>query len=341
MPFQSLEPKNPEIIMLLAGDIGGTKTVLALFDGSGGELVKVREATFPSRDYATFQMILDKFLAGEARSSLRAGCFGVAGAVIEGKCKTTNLPWVLDESELGQATGAARVRLLNDLEAMAFGMLYLRPDEVYVVQAGWTPKRKGNIAVIAAGTGLGEAMLFWDGERYHPVASEGGHADFAPQSDEQIGLLRYLRDQCGGHVSCERVLSGPGLHHIYSFLRDTGRFPEPTWLAEQLKKGDPSAVISQLGIDGEDPLCAAAVDLFCYLYGAEAGNLALKCFAIGGVYLGGGIAPKSLTALVKGSFLRGFNEKGRFDEFMKEIEVSVALNPHTPLIGAAHFALRL
>lgn len=327
--------------MYLAGDIGGTKTVLALYDRSGGELIQVREETFPSRDHATFKMILEKFLAGGPRPPIHAACFGVAGAVIEGKCRTTNLPWVLDEQELAGILGTAKARLLNDLQAMAYGMLYLRPEELYVLQLGLTPRRKGNMAVIAAGTGLGEAMLYWDGEQYHPVASEGGHADFAPQTDQQIELLRYLREKWDGHVSCERVLSGPGLHHIYSFLRDTGRFAEPPWLAERLRTGDPNAIISELGIEGKDPLCAAAVDQFCEVYGAEAGNLALKCMAVGGVFLGGGIAPKSLTALTKGSFCRGFNNKGRFETFMREIQVTVALNPHAPLIGAAHYALRL
>jgi glucokinase len=265
----------------------------------------------------------------------------VAGAVIEGKARTTNLPWQLDEKDLARAIGAPVAKLLNDLEAAAYGMLYLRSDELCILNPGSQPKRKGNVAVIAAGTGLGEAMLYWDGRRHNPLASEGGHADFAPQTDQEIELLRYLRDKYNGHVSFERVLSGPGYMNIYSFLRDRGYYPEPAWLAEKLKTGIPSATITQLGMAGEDPLCVATNDLFTSLYGAEAGNLALKCVAVGGVFVGGGIAPKMLGALQKGNFLRGFTSKGRFSELMKNVEVSVALNPRAPLIGAAHFALRL
>ncbi len=329
--------------MILAGDIGGTKTVVALFEEAGrDELRLVRDATFPSKEHGSFEEILAKFLKEErTKPTPRAGCFGVAGAVIEGKCRTTNLPWQLDERDLARAIGAPSAKLLNDLEAAAYGMLYLRPDELCVLNPGVQPKRKGNVAVIAAGTGLGEAMLYWDGQRHNPLASEGGHADFAPQSDPEIELLRYLRDQLGGHVSFERVLSGPGYMNIYTFLRDKGYHPEPPWLAEKLKSGIPSATITQLGLAGEDPLCVATNEMFSTLYGAEAGNLALKCVAVGGVYVGGGIAPKMLPALQNGSFLRGFTNKGRFAELMKSIEVNVALNPRAPLIGAAHYGLRL
>jgi glucokinase len=327
--------------MILAGDIGGTKTVLALFEEAGGELKKVREAKFPSREHATFVEILRKFLADDPRPGSLVCCFGVAGAVIEGKVRTTNLPWQLDEAELAKAIGARRVKLLNDLEAMAYGMLFLRPGELVALNPAAAPGRKGNAGVIAAGTGLGEAMLVWDGERHHPVASEGGHADFSPYTDLEIDLLRYLRDKYHGHVSWERILSGPGFFNLYTFLRDTGRYPEPPWLTEKLKTGDPSVTVTQVGLAGQDPLCVATVDLFCRLYGVEAGNLALKCVAVGGVYLGGGIAPKMLSALQKPAFLEGFTDKGRFAAFMKGIEVRVALNPRTPLLGAAHYATRL
>jgi glucokinase len=328
--------------MILAGDIGGTKTVVALFEEAGNELKQVRDATYPSKEHQSLEQILAKFLQDQpARPKLRAGCFGVAGAVIDGKCRTTNLPWQLDERDLARAIGAPRVKLLNDLEAAAYGMLYLRPDELSVLNPGLQPKRKGNIAVIAAGTGLGEAMLYWDGQHHHPLASEGGHADFAPQTDQEIELLRYLRAKFNGHVSFERVLSGPGFLNIYEFLRDKGYHSEPAWLTEKLKTGNPSVTVTQVGLAGEDPLCVATLDLFTFLYGAEAGNLALKCVAVGGVFVGGGIAPKMLPALQKGGFVRGFTSKGRFSDMMKSIEVSVALNPRAPLIGAAHFALRL
>jgi glucokinase len=220
-------------------------------------------------------------------------------------------------------------------------MLHLSSDELCVLNPGSRPGRKGHVAVIAAGTGLGEAMLYWDGQRHHPLASEGGHADFAPRTDQEIELLRYLRAKVGGHISFERVLSGPGFHNVYCFLRDSGYAPEPPWLAEKLRTGDPNPIITQVGLTGKEPLCVATLELFSTLYGAEAGNLALKCVATGGVFVGGGIAPKILPVLQGGSFMRGFTDKGRFAELLKSIEVSVALNPAAPLIGAAHYALQL
>ncbi|HLJ96461.1 MAG TPA: glucokinase [Gemmataceae bacterium] len=327
--------------MILAGDIGGTKTVIAHYDESGGKLRQLRAATFKSKDYPALEKILAAFLKDSPGLSLRVGCFGVAGAVIDGKSQTTNLPWQLDEQALARAIGVARVKLLNDLEAAAYGMLHLSSDEMCVLNAGTRPGRKGHAAVIAAGTGLGEAMLYWDGQRHHPLASEGGHADFAPRTDQEIELLRYLRGKCGGHVSYERVLSGPGFYNVYCFLRDSGHAPEPAWLTQKLQGGDPNPIITQAGLAGEDPLCVATVELFSTLYGAEAGNLALKCVATGGVFVGGGIAPKMLSVLQGGSFMRGFTDKGRFSGLMKSMGVSVALNPAAPLIGAAHYALQL
>jgi glucokinase len=325
--------------MFVAGDIGGTKTVVALFEESGGSMNLVRDETFKSREHASLEDILKKFLKGE---KLRSGCFGVAGAVIEGKAHTTNLPWSLDEKILAQAIGAAQVKLLNDLEAAAYGMLHLKPDVLVPLNPHAGPPRKGNVAVIAAGTGLGEAMLYWDGKQHHPLASEGGHCDFAPRTDIEIDLLKYLRDKFSGHVSYERVLSGPGYENVYAFFRDRGYHPETPELKARIAAGNPpSAVITQIGLAGEDPLCVATNDLFCEIYGAEAGNLALKCVAVGGVYVGGGIAPKMLAALQKGGFLAAFLDKGRFVGLMKSLPVFVALNPRAPLIGAAHYALRL
>ncbi len=327
--------------MILAGDIGGTKTVVAIFDETTSGLRLVRDATFKSQEHSTFENILGKFLDGDRGLKLAAGCFGVAGAVIDGKCQTTNLPWMLDEVALARAIGAPRVKLLNDLEAAAFGMLYLRPDEMRVLNAGSEPKRRGNVAVLAAGTGLGEAMLFWDGKQHHPIASEGGHADFAPRNDLEIDLLNYLRPKYGGHVSYERILSGPGFTNVYTFLRDRGHHPETPALREKISAGDLNIVVTQLGMSRDDPLCTATVDLFDEIYGAESGNLALKCVAVGGVYVGGGIAPKMLAALENGSFMRGFTDKGRFSTLMRSLPVSVSLNPRAPLIGAANFASRL
>ncbi len=329
--------------MYLAGDLGGTKTVLALFERQGDDLSPVRESTFPSREFATFDEVLGAFFKERTEPALRSSCFGVAGTVVDGRCKMTTDPpgWVLDERALAETLSISRVKLLNDLEAMAFGMLHLRPEELIPLNPGAVTGRKGNVGVIAAGTGLGEALLYWDGQAYHPIASEGGHGDFGPRTDLEVALMRHLRAKFGFHVSYERVLSGPGFSNIYGFLRDRGEVPESPEVAEKLKTGDPNATISELGLAGSDPLCAATVDLFCDIYGAEAGNLALRAVAIGGVFLGGGIAPKVLPALRKGGFLPNFIAKGRFADFLKQIDVRVALNPAAPLLGAAHYAARL
>ena len=327
--------------MILAGDIGGTKTVIALYDETVGEPKLVRDGTFPSKDHAALEEILAKFLHGEANLTPRAACFGVAGAVIDGKCQTTNLPWKLDEVELAKSVKAPRGKLLNDLEAAAYGMLYLKPEELASLNPLAQPRRKGNVAVIAAGTGLGEAMLYWDGKHHHPLASEGGHVDFAPRTDLEIDLFKWLRAKFG-HVSYERILSGPGFTNVFHFLRETGKHPETAALKERLAAGgDPSIGVTQLGMSGEDPLCAAAVEMFCSLYGAEAANLALKCVAVGGIFVGGGIAPKMLPALRRGGFLKSFIEKGRFAGLMQSLHVDVALNPRAPLIGAANYAARM
>jgi glucokinase len=303
----------------------------------------IREETFPSQRYGSLEAILDQFMGPGSHPPLRVACFGVAGPVIEGRSKATNLPWELDECALAEFLKVQQVKLLNDLEAAAYGMLHLDPTDLCVLQPG--PPRKGNIAVIAAGTGLGEAILYWDGVRHHPIATEGGHADFAPRNDLEIGLLRYLQKEFG-HVSYERVLSGPGLFNIYRFLRDSGIAPEPEWLRTRIAEGDPSTVVSEIGLAGDDPLCTKALDLFVSIYGAEAGNLALKALAIGGVYVGGGIAPKILVGArghvpLRGTFTSAFADKGRFAELLRSIEVKVALNLRAPLIGAAQYGLML
>jgi len=326
--------------MLLAGDIGGTKTVLALFEPTVDGLNQVGEATFPSQGSATFELILDQFAASFPIRELSSACFGVAGPVIDGECRTTNLPWHLIETELAGHLKTRRVKLLNDLEAAAYGMLFLKPDELEVLNPGTEPHHDGNIAVIAAGTGLGEAFLYWDQEHFYPVASEGGHCDLAAQNPLEAELVVYLRNRFGPHVSYERVLSGPGVHHIYSFLLDSGHYPETSKVAAALTSGDKNATITRFGMDGSDPLCSATLDLFASIYGSEAGNLALKCMARS-VYVGGGIAPKMLAVLKRGGFIKSFLAKGRLESVMKGMRVSVALNPRAPLLGAANFARRL
>ena len=325
--------------MILAGDIGGTKTVLALISKQDdGALQCLQEQTFASGDFHDFDEILTLFLANAG--NLTAACFGIAGPVINQRCQTTNLPWVLDAEQLKLRLGTERVKLLNDLEAMAIGMLHLQEQDFVELNPN-AEAQTGNIAVIAAGTGLGEAMLYWDGEHYHPLATEGGHCDLAPQNPQQDKLLAYLREIFPDHVSCERVLSGVGFSHIYDFLVDAN-FGKPCPAVPEAKTAnvygiDRSAVISRLGINGEDALCSEVVRLFIELYGAEAGNLALKAFATGGVYIGGGIGPKIRPALESGEFMQAFTAKGRFKPVLEKISVKLALNPKTPLLGAMHY----
>lgn len=322
--------------MILAGDIGGTKTIVALFEDAGGGLRVLREETFPSRSHEGLAQILEAFRAREPLPPLRGACFGVAGPVFDGRCEATNLPWVIDAKALRGTLGLERVAVINDLVATAYGILDLKPDEVVVLNEG-RPHPEGNKALIAAGTGLGEAILFWDGTRYRPVASEGGHADFAPRNVLEIELLRYLLKK-HHRVSYERVLSGPGILNIYSFLKEAGHGEEAVWLRERFHGQDPSVVITDAAMRGESDLCVKALGLFVSLYGAEAGNLALKALATGGVYVGGGIAPKILDRLMDGTFMTAFTDKGRLSPLVTDMTVRVVLNPQTALRGAARCA---
>ena len=349
--------------MIVAGDIGGTKTHLALFDWKKDRVDPVRLESFHSADYTSLEDMLTEFLApptapqsiddvaaekgdaveverpAEQPQKIDAACFGIAGPVIENRCQTTNLPWVVDGATLAKQFDIPKVKLLNDLEAMAYGILLLRPDEVEVLNAGTPPAQNQALALIAAGTGLGESILFWNGSRYQPTPSEGGHADFAPNNDNEIELLRHLRSSYL-HVSYERVLSGPGLHAIYDYVRDSKK-NEPTWLAEQIKAGDPAAAIAEAGLKGQADIAKQALDLFASIYGAEAGNLALKGMTLNGVYVGGGIAPKLLAKLKDGTFMKSFTNKGRYKRVMSSIPVKVVMNQKTALLGAASVAASL
>jgi glucokinase len=321
--------------MILAGDVGGTKTMLALFElGASDALTSVRETTLASRELASFERAVQEFVAS---APITAACFGVAGPVVDGRCVTTNLPWMLDERVLARELRAPHVRLLNDLDATAHGVLALPASALLPLQQGTS--KPGNLAIIAAGTGLGEAIVARDGDRSLIVASEGGHCDFAPRTDREIDLLRYLRAEFGT-VSYERVLSGPGLVSVYRLLR-SGAAPEPAWLTERLASKDPAAVISQAALERRDSVCEAALDLFVSVYGAEAGNLALKVLALGGVYLAGGIAPKIRSRLTDGTFMAAFRDKGRLTELLSQVPVHVVLEPRTALVGAAHVARAL
>ncbi|HXH83977.1 MAG TPA: glucokinase [Candidatus Tectomicrobia bacterium] len=321
--------------MILAGDVGGTKTALGLYrpGPAGPDLVEA--ATFPSREAPSLEAIIAGFLDARGRPAIEVACVGVAGAVVEGRTAVTNLTWTIDERSLAAAIPARRVRLLNDLEAAAHGVLALPPAAFHVLQAG--VERAGPVALIAAGTGLGEAFVVRAGERPVVVATEGGHADFAPRGELQEDLLRYLR-KAFGRASYERVLSGPGLHNVYRFLRDTGVAPESPAVAARIADDDPGAVITEQALAGADRLCALALDVLVSVYGAEAGNLALRTLALGGVVLGGGIAPRILPRLAAGSFLTAFRDKGRLAPLMETIPVRVALDPSAPLLGAATVA---
>ncbi len=321
--------------MILAGDIGGTNTRLAVFDDNGGRLTPTAEATFPSREHPSLESVLRKFTAAHSLPIDRA-CFGVAGPVRHGRSDATNLPWVVDARQVARELGLKSVGLINDLEANAYGIAALEPKDFVVINPG-APDAEGNQAIIAAGTGLGEAGLAWDGKIHRPFATEGGHTTFAPRNELELALLRYLLARYE-HVSFERVLSGPGLVNIYTFLRDTGRGEEPAWLAEQMRQQDPGAVISQAAMSGKSELCVQALDLFVSLYGAESGNLALKVLATGGVYLGGGIAPKIIGKLQDPIFLNAFTAKGRLKPLLQAIPVRVILNDKTALLGAARCA---
>jgi glucokinase len=322
--------------MILAGDIGGTNTRLAFFEGTPDSLRPVAIEVFPSRDYNGPQEIAQKFLAKHG-FAVTSACFGLPGAVIDGRVEVANLPWVVDARDIARDLGIERVTLINDLEANAHGIALLEESDLVVLNPG-VARPLGNRALIAAGTGLGEAGLLAESDgSYRPFPSEGGHVDFAPRNELELDLLRYLLGHFE-HVSYERVLSGPGLHNIYLFLRDTGRGEEPSWLADEIAHGDPSAAISKSALEGTSAICVQALDMFVSIYGAEAGNLTLKVVALGGTYIGGGIAPKILRKLSSSAFMKAFTSKGRVSPWLKHIPVRVITNDKTALFGAGRVA---
>lgn len=321
--------------MILAGDIGGTKVNLASFEVKDQRLVAGVNATYPSREFSSLQEILKKFLA-EHQLKVDYASFGIAGPVKRGRSHLTNLGWRVDVRELSNDLGFRYAWLINDLEANAYGIAALEPHDLYLLNAG-EEGATGNAAIISAGTGLGEAGLFWDGHRHLPLACEGGHTDFAPRTDLDIALLQYLRQQFE-KVSWERVLSGPGFVNIYNFLRDTGRGKEPAWLKDEIRGNDPAAIITRAALQGRCELCVQTLDLFVRYYGAEASNLALKIMSTGGVYVGGGIAPKILEKLKDGTFMNAFTLTGRMHYLLEAMPVRIILNDKTALLGAARLA---
>ncbi|HZR56060.1 MAG TPA: glucokinase [Terriglobales bacterium] len=322
--------------MILAGDIGGTHARLAFFDVLNGRYSLVTSSVFPSREYAGLDQIVTQFVdASPAHPTL--ACFGIAGPVTNGRVETSNLPWVIESKRLAAELNINQALLINDLEATAWGIGALSPSDVVALNEV-KGQPIGNQAVIAAGTGLGEAGMYWDGVNHHVFASEGGHGDFAPQNDLEVELFRYLHARFG-HVSYERILSGPGLVNVYHFLRDTNRGTEPKWLLEEMLHSDPAAVISKAALAGTCPLSEHTLDLFISVYGAEAGNLALKYKATGGVFLAGGIAPKLLPKLTSSLFMKAFLDKGRMQHLMESMPVSVITNDSLALLGAARCAM--
>jgi glucokinase len=324
--------------VILAGDVGGTKTELALFDERPGAAPALREARYPSRNFPSLEAIVRRFLDEQPTPPVAVACFGVAGPCVDGRCTTTNLPWTIDERTLAAEMAVPRARLLNDLEAMAWGVMNLPEGAFVALQAG--APRRGHMALVAAGTGLGEALMIWDGARHLVVPSEGGHADFAPRDAREAGLLAFLQRDLG-RVSCERLVSGPGLFNIYRYLRGARGIPEPAWLRDRIASGDPSAAVSEAGLAGTDAVCAETVELFVSIYGAVAGNLALTVLAAGGVYVGGGIAPKLRAKMEDGTFMRAFRDKGRMASLLESMPVRLCLDDRAPLLGAAAVARQL
>jgi glucokinase len=318
--------------MILGGDVGGTKALLALAQDDGAI---VRETIYHCADFPSFEAIVDVFLGEGPPVVLRGASFGVAGPVIGGVAKITNLPWTISEAGLAARLPGAQVRLLNDLQATALGALAIPATSFQTLQPGVVAPH-ATIAVIAPGTGLGEALLVSDGVRYIAQPSEGGHADFAPGTDEELELWKFLRAKYGAHVSYERVLSGNGLGDLYEFCRARAGVAEPAWLTAEIAAGDRNEVVSISALAGKDPVCVRALEMFVEVLGAECGNLALRGLALGGVVIGGGIPPKILPALAWPGFLARFNGKGRFATWTRALPVRVSTEPRASLYGAVH-----
>jgi len=328
---------RPKTNLFLAGDIGGTKTRIGLFARGKTRPVKKIERTFDSRRYPDLESIVAAF-AGIEKREITGACFGIAGPVVDGKSRTTNLPWSVSEARLSRRFSWTKVRLVNDLVATALAVPMLRSGEIETLLGG-RRGAAGNRVVVAPGTGLGLSMLVEVGEEPLPAASEGGHADFAPGCEEEVDLWRFLRRRYG-HVSAERVLSGGGLVNIYGWLKSSGRQKEPKWLARQMETADPAEAVSRAAISRRTPIALAALNRFVSILGAFCGNLALTALATGGVFLGGGIPPKILPVLKGAAFAEAFVGKGRFRGFLEQVPVRVILNDRAALIGAARCAIR-
>jgi glucokinase len=321
--------------MILAGDVGGTKVDLALYDFINGKLKPIRDKVFKAKEYPGLEVIVKEFLGGDKVS---AACFGVPGPVRDGRLRLTNLPWTLDSRELSSGLDIQHVFLINDLEANGYGVAELAPEQIFTLSEG-DPGQLGNRALIAAGTGLGEGLLIWNGRLHVPYPSEGGHADYAPRNEDEMDLLRFLKEKYNGRVSFERVVAGMGLTSIYEFLREVRGMEEPTWLSEKLAEvSDPNGVITEMALSAKSEICEKALDMFVSAYGAEAGNLALKVLSVGGLYVGGGIAPRIIEKLKDGTFMKAFTDKGRLSQLLINMPVRIILESRAALMGAAAYA---
>jgi glucokinase, proteobacterial type len=320
--------------MILAGDVGGTKVNLAIYDFVNGNLKHVRDKQYWAKEYSGLEEIVKEFVIAE---KITAACFGVPGPVRDGRLRLTNLPWTLDSRELATHLKIDYVFLINDLQANGYGIAELTSEQVYTLSEG-DARQMANRALISAGTGLGEAFMIWDGRDYVPYPSEGGHSDFAPRNEDEIDLLRFLKQKYNGRISFERIVSGQGLTNIFEFLRDVRGLEEPAWLAQRMTSEDPNAVITELALAAKSEICEKTLDMFVSAYGAEAGNLALKILSLGGLYVGGGIAPRILEKLKDGTFMKGFTDKGRLSQLLVNTPVRVILESKTALMGAAAYA---
>lgn len=329
--------------MILAGDVGGTKVHLALYRFEQAALQHVRDQKFSAPQYPDLQSIVREFLAVDGAQgpqnsdTIDAACFGVPGPVRKNVIRLTNLPWTLDSRQLARDLDIEHLFLINDLEANGYGINELSADQVFILSEG-DSSQVGNRGLIAAGTGLGEGMMIWNGKSHIPMASEGGHTDFAPRNALEMELLQHLRAGLNGHVSWERVCSGIGLKNIYAFLRDVKKMEESSALRQRMQEEDPNSVIGELGESGENELCAKTLNIFVSVYGAEAGNLALKILAHGGIYVGGGIAPKVLKTMLSGAFMDAFCDKGRMHDLVANMPVRIILESRAALMGAAAYA---
>lgn len=331
--------------MILAGDVGGTKVHLALYNFQAGALQSIRDQKFPAAEFTSLEDVVKRFLAeNDGHSAVSAGeieaaSFGCPGPVRDGRLKLTNLPWTLDTRALRTSLGLEHIFLINDLEANGYGIPELKPDAISTLHKG-DPASIGHRGLISAGTGLGEALLVWDATRarHTPLPSEGGHCDFAARNDREVALLRYLLKSLNGRVSFERVVSGIGIKNIYAFLRDDQKMQEPEWLRDRMRNEDANAVIGHCAEDGSSDICFETMQIFTSALGAEAGNVALKVLALGGIYIGGGIAPKILKTLSNGVFTKAFLDKGRMTPLLEAVPVRVILDDTCALLGAAAYA---